>query len=180
MGGHGIKTVEVRGEDIDGLFMAMRQAVVSDGPVAVVIKRKMCPGIEGIEGTTGAHDVIDTASATRYLEARGLSKAAAVLKSAPKTKDPHGSYLGAGSFGSCRNEFGDAVVQVLGRLESAEERRAKVVVIDSDLEGSCGLKKIREKCPEVFVKSGIMERANFSACAGFGSGDESRQGVFAT
>merc|ERR1711988_276070 len=30
--GHGIKTAEVRGEDIDSLFMAMRQAVVSDGP----------------------------------------------------------------------------------------------------------------------------------------------------
>jgi transketolase C-terminal domain/subunit len=72
------------------------------------------------------------------------------------------------------------VNRVLGRLTSPEERQAKVLVVDSDLEGSCGLKKIREKCPEVFIKSGIMERANFSACAGFGSASDGRQGVFAT
>jgi transketolase C-terminal domain/subunit len=49
------------------------------------------------------------------------------------------------------------------------------------LEGSCGLKKIREVYPEVFIKSGIMERANLSLCAGFShGGDDNRQGVFAT
>jgi transketolase C-terminal domain/subunit len=57
-----------------------------------------------------------------------------------------------------------------------------VVVVDSDLEGSCGLKTIRETYPEVFIKSGIMERANFSLCAGFSCGDDedNRQGIFAT
>jgi transketolase C-terminal domain/subunit len=53
-------------------------------------------------------------------------------------------------------------------------------VVDSDLEGSCGLKGIREKCPEVYVKSGVMERGNFLACAGFGFADSGRQGVFGT
>eukprot|EP00747_Dinoflagellata_sp_TGD_P162248 gnl/TRDRNA2_/TRDRNA2_179640_c0_seq1.p1 gnl/TRDRNA2_/TRDRNA2_179640_c0~~gnl/TRDRNA2_/TRDRNA2_179640_c0_seq1.p1 ORF type:complete len:556 (+),score=122.70 gnl/TRDRNA2_/TRDRNA2_179640_c0_seq1:493-2160(+) len=178
--GHGIEVAEVCGEDIDSLFLAMRRAVISEGPFAVVIKRNMCPGIEGVEGSCNGHDVIDTASAIRYLEARGREEAVAVLRSVKKTQDPHGPYLGAGAMGACRQEFGESVVRVLNGLGSPEERRAKVFVVDSDLEGSCGLKKIREKCPEVFVKSGIMERANFSACAGFGFGDDTRQGVFAT
>jgi transketolase C-terminal domain/subunit len=62
---------------------------------------------------------------------------------------------------------------------SEEERKAKVVVIDSDLEGSCGLKKIHDAHPEVFIPSGIMERGNLSAAAGFGM-EEGKQGIFAT
>jgi transketolase C-terminal domain/subunit len=52
-------------------------------------------------------------------------------------------------------------------------------VVDSDLEGSCGLSQIRKAFPEIFVSGGIMERANFSAAAGFGM-EAGRQGVFAT
>jgi len=178
--GHNIEVAEVRGEDIDELFAAMRQAILHDGPFAVVIKRNMCPGVQGIEGSPHGHDVIDAKSAIKYLQARGRDKAAALLSSVEKVQDPHGSYLGAGSYGSCRTQFGEAVVRVLGCLASEEERRSKVVVVDSDLEGSCGLKKIREAYPEVFIKSGIMERANLSLCAGFGVGGEKRQGVFAT
>jgi len=36
----------------------------------------------------------------------------------------------------------------------------QVMIIDSDLEGSTGLKVIHQKFPDVFVQSGIMERAN--------------------
>ncbi|RXM21884.1 transketolase, partial [Citrobacter sp. AAK_AS5] len=54
-----------------------------------------------------------------------------------------------------------------------------VMVIDSDLEGSCGLTAIRKKHPEVFVRGGIMERGNLSAAAGFGY-DSQKQGIFAT
>merc|ERR1712100_53103 len=78
-----------------------------------------------------------------------------------------------------RTQFGVAVNTILEQLSSAEERRQKVLVVDSDLEGSCGLKAIREKWPEVYVKSGVMERGNFSACAGFGF-TEGKQGIFAT
>ena len=75
--------------------------------------------------------------------------------------------------------------------------RAQVRVIDSDLGGSTGLMKVKEKHPEVgrphaqhthacmlacthacmhiypdtgqvYIQSGVMERGNFSACAGFG------------
>lgn len=48
-----------------------------------------------------------------------------------------------------------------------------------DLEGSTGLKVIHQKHPEVFVPSGIMERGNFSAAAGFGF-DAEKFGVFST
>ena len=48
-----------------------------------------------------------------------------------------------------------------------------------DLEGSTGLKVIHQKHPEVFIPSGIMERGNFSAAAGFGF-DADKYGVFST
>lgn len=63
-----------------------------------------------------------------------------------------------------------------------ERKRAggsQVVCIDSDLEGSTGLKAIHQKHPEIFVQSGIMERANFQAAAGFGM-DKSKQAIFST
>lgn len=46
------------------------------------------------------------------------------------------------------------VLDTLTKEEAAE----KVVCIDSDLEGSTGLKAIHKKHPEVFIGSGIMER----------------------
>jgi transketolase C-terminal domain/subunit len=54
-----------------------------------------------------------------------------------------------------------------------------VRVFDNDLEGSCGLHHIRKQHPEVYIEAGIMERGNFSAAAGFGSG-KGRQGIFGT
>jgi len=70
------------------------------------------------------------------------------------------------------------MVGVLSRM-SETERKEKVMVIDSDLEGSCGLKQIHDAYPEIFVPSGIMERGNISAAAGFGM-EKGKQGVFAT
>lgn len=48
-----------------------------------------------------------------------------------------------------------------------------------DLEGSTGLKVIHKNHPDVFIPSGIMERGNFSAAAGFGF-DGENQGIFST
>lgn len=45
--GHGLKTLYCQGEDIDDLYATVCEAVTTQGPVAVVIKRKMAPGIEG-------------------------------------------------------------------------------------------------------------------------------------
>ncbi|MBE0582797.1 MAG: transketolase, partial [Desulfofustis sp.] len=64
-------------------------------------------------------------------------------------------------------------------LAPLENRTAQVLVVDSDLEGSCGLHHIRKQYPEVYVHGGIMERNNFSVAAGFGS-EPGRQGIFGT
>jgi transketolase C-terminal domain/subunit len=70
------------------------------------------------------------------------------------------------------------VAEILTPMTPAQ-RKASVIVIDSDLEGSCGLTHIKKACPEVYVSGGIMERGNFSACAGFGM-QPGKQGVFGT
>jgi transketolase C-terminal domain/subunit len=135
-------------------------------------------GIEGVEGSTHGHDVISVDAALKYLESRGHTEAVAALKAVPKPKDTY-TYLGiSDKSGSNRNVFGDAVVEVLSSMSEAD-RKAKVLVVDSDLEGSCGLAQIRKAYPEIFISGGIMERGNLSAAAGFGM-EAGKQGIFAT
>ena len=61
-----------------------------DGPTAVIAKRLMCPGIDGVEGTSGGHDTIAVAKSIPYLEVPGRSagadKAIEYLKLSTKTK----------------------------------------------------------------------------------------------
>ena len=176
--GHGVKVLEGDGEDIDGLYARICEAINTPGPIAVINKRPMCPGIEGLEGSNHGHDVISVKLALPYLEKRGLNDAVAYLKAIEKPSHDY-TFLGSSDkWDSNRNVFGDAVVSILGRMSEAE-RKDKVLVIDSDLEGSCGLKKIHDAHPEVFLPSGIMERGNLSAAAGFGMA-EGKQGIFAT
>lgn len=176
--GHGLDVNEGEGEDLNELYRRMCEAVTSDGPVALINKRPMCPGIEGIEGSTHGHDVIPVDKAIAYLEQRGQKAAADYLKNIKKPSNDY-QFLGVTeNVGSNRNVFGDTMVSILGKM-SAEERKAKVMCIDSDLEGSCGFKQIHDAYPEIFISSGIMERGNFSAAAGFGM-QEGKQGVFAT
>ncbi len=176
--GHGLKVLEGNGEDLDDLYRRLCEAMNTDGPVAVVNKRKMCVGIEGLEGSAHGHDVISLDLAIAYLESRNHKAAVDYLKSIKKPKQTY-TFLGSGDkMGSNRNVFGDAVVSVLERMSDAE-RKEKVMCIDSDLEGSCGLKKIRDAYPDIFIKAGIMERGNFSAAAGFGM-EEGKQGIFGT
>ena len=63
---------------------------------------------------------------------------------------------------------------------SDEDRRSKVMVIDPDLEGSTGIAAIRKAYPEIYHKTGVMERGAFSAAAGFGMNHNGKQGIFAT
>ncbi len=176
--GHGLKVLEGDGEDLDDLYRRICEAVNSDGPVAVINKRLMCPGIEGLEGSEHGHDVIPLDLALKYLEARDLPDAVDYLKQIEKPKQRY-SFLGVSDkMGSNRNTFGDAVVSMLGNL-SDQDRQAKVMCIDSDLEGSCGLKTIGGAYPDIYIKAGIMERGNFSAAAGFGS-QPGKQGIFGT
>jgi transketolase len=178
LAGQGIKILEGDGEDLDDLYRRICEAVNTPGPVAVVNKRPMSVGVEGLEGSTHGHDVISVKLAIAHLEKRGLTDAVTYLKSIEAPKSPH-TFLGSGSnWDSNRNVFGDAVNAVLDSMSEAD-RKAKVLVIDSDLEGSCGLKKIHDAHPEVFIPSGIMERGNLSAAAGFGM-EAGKQGIFAT
>ncbi|MDZ8082378.1 MAG: transketolase C-terminal domain-containing protein [Nostoc sp. DcaGUA01] len=176
--GHGLKILEGDGEDLDDLYHRIYEAVNTPGPIAIVNKRPMCPGIAGLEGSTHGHDVISVQLAIQYLESRGQTAAVEYIKSIQKPKQTY-TFLGSSEkWDANRNVFGDAVVAVLSRLNELE-RKENVRVIDSDLEGSCGLKKIHDAYPEIFISSGIMERGNFSAAAGFGM-ESGKQGIFAT
>lgn len=176
--GHGLKILEGDGEDIDDLYQRICTAVNTEGPVAVINRRPMCPGIEGLEGSTHGHDVISVKLAIDYLESNSQQAAANNLKDIQAPKQDKNFLGSSDDWDANRGVFGDAVVAVLGRM-SESERVEKVRVIDSDLEGSCGLVKIHKAHPEVFIPSGIMERSNFSAAAGFGM-EEGKQGIFGT
>ncbi|MDJ0706193.1 MAG: transketolase C-terminal domain-containing protein [Leptolyngbyaceae cyanobacterium MO_188.B28] len=176
--GHGLKVLEGDGEDIEGLYARICEAVNTPGPMAIINKRSMCVGIEGLEGSNHGHDVISVDLAIKYLEARGHTAAVENLKSIQKPKQTY-TFLGSSEkLGSNRNVFGEAVVEILGGM-SEEDRKNNVLVLDSDLEGSCGLNKIHDAHPEVFVSGGIMERSNLSAAAGFGM-EKGKQGIMAT
>jgi transketolase len=176
--GHGLTVLEGDGEDIDTLYANICKAINTPGPVAIVNKRAMAVGIEGIEGSTHGHDVIPVDAAIKYLEAKGETAAADILKNTEKPKNTY-TFLGSSDkVGSNRNVFGEAVVEVLGGM-SEEQRKNSVLVVDNDLEGSCGLTQIRKAHPEVFVSGGIQERGNLSAAAGFGM-EKGKQGIYAT
>lgn len=176
--GHGLTVLEGDGEDIDTLYANICKAINTPGPVAIVNKRAMAVGIEGIEGSTHGHDVIPVDAAIKYLEAKGETAAADILKNTEKPKNTY-TFLGSSDkVGSNRNVFGEAVVEVLGGM-SEEQRKNSILVVDNDLEGSCGLTQIRKAHPEVFVSGGIQERGNLSAAAGFGM-EKGKQGIYAT
>lgn len=178
LAGHGVTVLEGDGEDLDGLYQRIVTAINTPGPVAVINHRPMCPGIVGLEGSTHGHDVVSVKVAVEYLESRGQQAAADHLKSVKAPKN-EAVFLGSSDkWDANRNVFGDAAVAILSRLSPAE-RLEKVRVIDSDLEGSCGLKKIHDAYPDIFISSGIMERGNFSAAAGFGM-EAGKQGIFGT
>lgn len=146
LAGHGLSTCVGDGEDFDTLFARMVKAVQTSGPVALVNKRKMAPGIPGIEGTHAGHDVVAKAPALEYLTAHGLTAAVEYLNNIPKASSSV-EYKGSSKDGaSNRVEFGNIVNGILEKMPEAE-RKAKVIVIDSDLEGSTGLKGIRAKFP---------------------------------
>lgn len=177
--GHGLKVITADGENLDEMFAAICTAVNTPGPFAVVAKRKMAPGVEGIEGSPHGHDVIPVAKAINYLKKRGYDDEGHVTKIFDSIRPHPNPYLYIGStkeVGANRVVFGEAVNDV---LDKNTERKKDVMVIDSDLEGSTGLKAIHQKHPDVFVPSGIMERGNFSAAAGFGF-DSTKFGVFST
>jgi len=177
LAGHGMPVHIVDGEDVDALYSAIRRAITTDGPFAVVIRRKMAPGIEGLEGHNHAHESIKAPVAIAYLEKRGLVKAVEYLKSLKPLKSPL-TFRGSSGAGRNRDDFGKIINSILDEM-TPEQRLASVRVFDCDLEGSCGLHHIRKKYPDIYVSAGIMERGAFSAAAGFGM-DSGRQGIVGT
>jgi transketolase C-terminal domain/subunit/transketolase N-terminal domain/subunit len=174
--GHGLEANFGDGEDLELLFARIRSALISDGPVALINKRPMAVGVAGIEGTPKGHDVIAVDLAVDYLKARGLTTAVDALTSY-KVEKVKAEFLGSSSeTGKVRDDFGKVVCEILDETEDASSR---VLVVDSDLEGSCGLHHIRKNHPELYVNGGIMERNNYSVAAGFGS-EPGRQGIFGT
>lgn len=176
--GHGLAIDTTEGEDFDALYNAMVASVRQEGPVAVVIKRLMAPGVPVVEGQPGGHDVIARPAAIEYLQARGLNDAVAYLEAVEKVSGNAPLKGCSVETASNRGEFGKIVNGILDAM-SEEERKDKVLVVDSDLEGSTGLKAIRLAHPEVCVNGGVQERGNFSAAAGFGF-EAGRQGIFST
>lgn len=142
------------------------------------MKRKMCPGIEGVEGSNHGHDAVATAKAIPHLEKRGRTEAAEYLKGLKKTSDPYPEYKASGKVGSNRQTAGQTITECIGSIP-ADERKGKVLVIDSDLGGSTAMTKVQDAYPEVYIQSGIMERGNLSAAGGFGS-EEGKQGITST
>jgi len=178
LSGYGIATATTMGEDLDALFVDIRRMFREPGPSALVVKRFMASGIEGVQGTPDAHEAVKADVAIRYLERRGgYGTAIEVLEAAQPEKSPL-RYRGSSGAGKNRDDFGKHINEILDGM-SEEERVRTVRVFDNDLEGSCGLHHIRKAHPEVFVRGGIMERGNFSAAAGFGS-SPGKQGIFAT
>ncbi len=177
LAGHGLTVITVEGEDLDALYAALAKAVTTTGPVAVVIERKMAPGLGEYEGSHSAHEVIKAGKAAAWLEARGNKAAADFLKTVKGDKCPI-TYKGSSGVGKNRDDFGKIINSILDTM-TPEQRVATVRVFDNDLEGSCGLHHIHKAHPEVFIAAGIMERGNFSAACGFGH-DQGKQGIFGT
>jgi len=174
--GHGLKVDAGLGEDLPALYQRIHRALTTVGPVALINQRKMAAGIPGIEGSPKAHDVISVDLAVSYLKEKGRQEAVQVLETTAKPKSAAIYFGSTREQAKNRDDFGKILCDI---LKTMPDRKSRVLVVDSDLEGSCGLHHIRKSFPEIYVLGGIMERSNFSMAAGFGS-EKGRQGVFGT
>lgn len=177
LSGHGLAVQRVDGENLQALYAAMRELVAHRGPAALLCHRPMAPGVKGIEGSPKGHDAIPVPAAIEYLRARGYEQAVRELESAKGGAKAPALRGSSAARASVRGVFGEALCDVLEKLEPAS--RARNLVIDSDLAGSCGLSHVAKRCPDVYVSGGVMERGNYSAAAGFGS-EPGYQGIFGT
>ena len=177
--GQGFQVITCDGENYSELFDAISKSMQTKGPVAVICKRKMGPGIPDMEGECNLHDVIPLDIGIKYLEKKGHNEAVKQLKETAEeySSKANQTFKGSGEKGACRKQFGTSVVNMLNEMSDSERKR--VHAFDSDLEGSVGLTAVRENYPECFTRAGIHERGNYLAAAGFGS-QKGHQGIFAT
>ena len=177
--GHGFKTFTCNGEEYASVYDSIVECLKIKGPVAVICKRVMGPGIPDLEGTSNLHDVIPFDTGVKYLAERGHSEAVKCLEKIAAAKGEMATieFKGSGEKGACRKQFGASVANILREMSEAD--RKKVHAFDSDLEGSVGLTAIRQEFPGCFTSAGVQERGNYLAAAGFGS-KEGNLGIFAT
>jgi transketolase len=130
--GNGLVVDSGDGEDLASLYRRIQSAMNSEGPVALINRRKMAVGVPGIEGLPKGHDVIPVDFAIDYLQAKGRDDAARILKSSVKKTEPP-VYLGSTpETAKNRDNFGKIICNI---LQTMPDRKSKVLVVDSDLEG---------------------------------------------
>ena len=177
--GQGFKIFTCDGENYAELYDCITKSLEINGPVAVICKRVMGPGIPDLEGECQLHDVIPFDVGIKYLKEKNQTKAVEMLEevaSAQKNKTAF-EFKGSGETDACRKQFGKSITSILSGM--SEDERKKVHAFDSDLEGSVGLTSVKNDFPECFTSAGIHERGNYLAAAGFGS-KEGNLGIFAT
>jgi transketolase len=177
--GQGFKVFTCDGENYTELYDCITKSLEINGPVAVICKRVMGPGIPDLEGECQLHDVIPFDIGIKYLKERNQTKAVEMLEeiaSAQQNKTAF-EFKGSGNTDACRKQFGKSITSILSGM--SEDERKKVHAFDSDLEGSVGLTSVKNDFPECFTSAGIHERGNYLAAAGFGS-KEGNLGIFAT
>ena len=177
--GQGFKVFTCDGENYTELYNCITKSLEINGPVAVICKRVMGPGIPDLEGECQLHDVIPFDVGIKYLKERNQTKAVEMLEevaSAQQNKTAF-EFKGSGDTDACRKQFGKSITSILSGM--SEDERKKVHAFDSDLEGSVGLTSVKNDFPECFTSAGIHERGNYLAAAGFGS-KEGNLGIFAT
>ena len=117
--GHGLHVDTGNGENVEALYTRMLDAVRMAGPVALINKRKMAPGIAGLEGSHAGHDVINKELALAYLREKGHTEAVTYLEGVKKVSSG-GSYRGCTTeTASNRTEFGNIVNGILDRIGEA-------------------------------------------------------------
>ncbi|NOZ80946.1 MAG: transketolase, partial [DPANN group archaeon] len=82
--GHGLRTDTGDPEDLDALYRRMRKAILTDGPIALINRRKMAPGIKGIEGMCKGHDAISPDLGMAYLREKGHEEATKMIEEVQK------------------------------------------------------------------------------------------------
>ena len=177
--GQGFKVFTCDGENYTELYDCIAKSLEINGPVAVICKRVMGPGIPDLEGQCQLHDVIPFDVGIKYLKERNQTKAVEMLEdlAASLQNKTAFEFKGSGDTDACRKQFGKSITSILSGM--SEQERKKVHAFDSDLEGSVGLTSVKNDFPECFTSAGIHERGNYLAAAGFGS-KEGNLGIFAT
>ena len=177
--GQGFKVFTCDGENYTELYDCITKSLEINGPVAVICKRVMGPGIPDLEGQCQLHDVIPFDVGIKYLKERNQTKAVEMLEdvAASQRNKTAFKFKGSGDTDACRKQFGKSITSILRGM--SKDERKKVHAFDSDLEGSVGLTSVKQDFPECFTSAGIHERGNYLAAAGFGS-KEGNLGIFAT